>query len=150
MIDHFWVLPGRLGGGSHPGRQGELDAQLRTLTELGYGAVLTLTETGLGQSALERAGLEGLHIPIPDSGAPGIGQMERATEFFAACDRNERALFVHCFAGYGRTGVIIAGLLIAAGEEPRRAITRVRHARPGAIESARQERFLLGLGPGSD
>ncbi len=150
MIDHFWVIPGRLGGGSHPARQGELDAQLRALTELGYGATLTLTETGLGQSALERAGLEGLHVPIPESGAPSIGQMKRAGEFFAECDRNGKALFVHCFAGYGRTGVIVAGLLITAGEEPPSAIAKVRRARPGAIESARQERFLLNLPQGSD
>ena len=144
-MDHFWAIPGRLGGGSHPARGGDLAAQLRALADLGYGAVLSLTVDGLDESALAAAGLVGLHLPIPESGAPSRAQMDRAARFVKDSNRAGRAVFAHCFAGYGRTGVVIAGLMIAAGEEPRAAIDRVRRLRPGAVESARQEEFLLGM-----
>ncbi len=144
-MDHFWAIPGSLGGGSHPARHGELAGQLKVLSDLGYGAVLTLTADGMDASALAAAGLDGLHLPIPESGAPSRAQMDRAVRFVQDSNRAGRAVFAHCFAGYGRTGVVIAGLMIAGGEEPRAAIDRVRRLRPGAVESARQEEFLLGM-----
>lgn len=144
-MDHFWAIPGRLGGGSHPARHGDLADQLQALSKLGFGAVMTLTADSLDNDALAAAGLDCLHLPIPESGAPSEDQMDRAARFLEASNRAGRAVFAHCFAGYGRTGVVVAGLMIAGGEDPRAAIARVRRLRPGAIESARQEEFLLGL-----
>ncbi len=144
-MDHFWAIPGRLGGGSHPARHGDLAEQLKALSNLGYGAVMTLTSDSLDNKALAAAGLDWLHLPIPESGAPSRGQMDRAARFLEASNRAGKAVFAHCFAGYGRTGVVVAGLMIAGGEDPRAAIARVRRLRPGAIESARQEEFLLGM-----
>ena len=144
-MDHFWVIPGSLGGGSHPARHGELVEQLKVLSGLGYGAILTLTADGLDAKALQAAGLDWLHLSIPESGAPSQDQMDRAVRFLKASNRAGKAVFAHCFAGYGRTGVIVAGLLIAGGEDPQAAIARVRRLRPGAVESARQEKFLLGM-----
>ena len=144
-MDHFWAIPGSLGGGSHPARHGDLADQLKVLSDLGYGAILTLTADGLDRDALAAAGLDWLHLPIPDSGAPSKDQMVRAARFLETSNRAGKAVFAHCFAGYGRTGVVVAGLMIAGGQEPRAAIARVRRLRPGAIESARQEEFLLEL-----
>lgn len=144
-MDHFWAIPGRLGGGSHPARHGALAEQLEALAKLGYGAVMTLTADGLDDKALTAAGLDWLHLPIPESGAPSRDQMDRAARFLETSNRAGRAVFAHCFAGYGRTGVVVAGLLIAGGEEPQAAIARVRRLRPGAIESARQMEFLLAM-----
>ena len=144
-MDHFWAIPGRLGGGSHPARRGELAERLEVLAGLGFGAVITLTEEGLDAAALNDAGLDWLHLPIVDSGAPTREKMNRATRFVEESNRAGKAVFAHCFAGYGRTGVVVAGLMIAGGEEPRAAIDRVRRLRPGAVESARQEEFLLGM-----
>jgi cell division cycle 14/atypical dual specificity phosphatase len=144
-VDHFWAIPGRLGGGSHPARHGDLAERLDALSGLGYGAVLTLTEDGLDPQVLKSAGLDWLHLPIPESGAPSQDQMARAVRFLEQSNRAGKAVFAHCFAGYGRTGVVVAGLMIAGGEDPRSAIARVRRLRPGAVESARQEKFLLGM-----
>ena len=45
--------------------------------------------------------------------------------------------------GLGRSGMIAARLLVELGEEPRAAIQRVRQVRPGAIETAAQEDYVL-------
>lgn len=52
-----------------------------------------------------------------------------------------------CLAGYGRSGMMAARLLIAAGATPQAAITAVRTARPGAIESEEQVAYLLSCAP---
>ena len=51
---------------------------------------------------------------------------------------------LHCLAGLGRTGTVAARLLIEFGMEPAAAILRVRDARPGAIQTRKQEKYVLG------
>jgi ADP-ribosyl-[dinitrogen reductase] hydrolase len=54
-----------------------------------------------------------------------------------------RHVLLHCMGGLGRSGMVAARLLVELGEEPRTAIQRVRAARPGAIETAAQEAYVL-------
>ena len=44
--------------------------------------------------------------------------------------------------GLGRAGTIAASLLIELGDEAGIALQRVRKARPGAVETSVQERYL--------
>ena len=141
-IDHFWLIPGRLAGGGHPARAGEPDV-LHAMERLGYNAILTLTEDPLDATALEEFGFRYLHLPIANMQAPSIEEGERAVKFLRQCVDDDLQAYVHCFAGYGRTGAILAAYLVATGTGPFAAIERVRNVRPGAIESAAQERFVL-------
>ena len=50
--------------------------------------------------------------------------------------------FIHCRAGLGRSGMIAARLLVERGMAPEQAIIEVRAARPGAIETEAQERWI--------
>ena len=58
-----------------------------------------------------------------------------------------QSLVVHCRGGLGRTGLIAARLLIELGESPPEAPRRVRAARPGAVETRAQERYVLAQIP---
>ncbi len=132
----YWILPGRLAGMAHPGQS---DAVLDGLREAGIGAIVTLTQRALSGEAVNKFGFEYLHLPVKDFCAPAPGQVERFVRF---CDEQTaagRAVAVHCRAGIGRTGVMLACYLVHLGEEPRAAIRKVRKVRPGALESAEQE-----------
>jgi uncharacterized protein (DUF486 family) len=50
-----------------------------------------------------------------------------------------KQLVIHCAAGYGRTGMMAAALLVAMGVDSEEAIAREREARPGSIETPGQE-----------
>jgi protein-tyrosine phosphatase len=61
--------------------------------------------------------------------------------------RAGRKVLVNCRRGLGRTGTIASRLLIELGWKPEKAISEVRKARPGAIETAAQERYVRDCGP---
>ncbi len=94
--------------------------------------------------------MDWLHLPIVDASVP-------STEFEQAwCDYGEglRArlrdgfdVVVHCKGGLGRAGTIAARLMIELGTRPHDAITAVRTARPGAIQTPEQEIFVRALQP---
>jgi len=94
---------------------------------------------------VERAGMRWLHLPIVDLEAPGDAFLQ-LWESSGPClhgilSRGGRVL-LHCRGGLGRTGTLAAQLLIEAGARSEDAIREVRRARPGAIETAAQERYL--------
>ena len=155
------VLParGRLGmtcapGAWRPGRHLDSDVRLRedlaVLAEDHRVATLvTLLErheiATLGNLSREarRAGVSWLHFPIPDMGVPPRAEPARAlvARILRTLERGENVV-VHCWAGLGRTGTIVACCLVARGVPPPRAIALTRAARPGAVQRPEQEQFV--------
>jgi atypical dual specificity phosphatase len=126
-----WIVPGVLAGGARP----RGDEDWRELRQAGVAAVLCLTE----QPPPAREGIEVVHLPIRDFSPPTPDDVERAV---AAIDRFRAegcAVLVHCGAGLGRTGTILACYLVSQGREADEAIAEVRTARPGSIETHEQE-----------
>lgn len=129
-----WVVEGRLAGSGMPTSRAELEWALGR----GVGAVVTMTEEPLPAAWTE--GIPCHHEPVPDLGAPTRGQIDSAVGFAHRQIGEGRAVMVHCAAGLGRAGTILACYLVrhgglSAGE----AIGRIRAARPGSIQSAAQE-----------
>jgi atypical dual specificity phosphatase len=87
-------------------------------------------------------GFHYLHVPIPDFEPPTMDDARRFLEFTRAQRAANRAIAVHCRAGYGRTGTLLACYLVDKGRTAAQAINEVRRLRPGSIESAEQERFV--------
>jgi hypothetical protein len=104
---------------------------------------------GFGSEA-KKAGLCWLHLPIPDTEAPGEvfhGLWRDHGPNVRRILRNGGRVLLHCRGGLGRTGTLAAQLLVEFGEEPNAAIESVRRARHGAIETADQEEYVRGLRP---
>lgn len=134
-----WVIDGRLAGSSLP----RTDDALRLMRESGIGALLSLSETPLAPESLERHGLRARHLPIADFTAPTIEQAREAVDAIEGFLDAGHAVAVHCGAGLGRTGTILACSLVACGESAGAAITRTRALRPGSIETPEQEEAVF-------
>ena len=146
MHRFYWVIDNVLAGCSRPGvgRDANIDRDLATLSGYGVGALLTLTETALPWGALERHGIQGLHLPVDDFHAPTTTQMLDALAFLDDARAAGTAVAVHCLAGQGRTGTVLAAYLIRGGLSSDEAIAEVRAICPGAIESSPQTAALAG------
>lgn len=108
------------------------------LAEIGIGAILSLTERNPFPDG-PPDGVAHRHVPIADFSAPSPGDLDRAVGFLREQDETGRPVLVHCGAGLGRTGTVIACFLVSEGVEPDRAIEIVRRARPGSVETPGQE-----------
>ena len=103
--------------------------------------------SGLGDMTVSQ-GLDWYHLPIRDVSVPSTAfeaQWAEAGETLRTRLLGGQSIVVHCRGGMGRTGIVAARLLIELGEKPRMALQRVRAARPGAVETAEQERYVLQL-----
>jgi atypical dual specificity phosphatase len=142
MIRFYWLVEDVVAGCSRPGARGSLDDDLLELRDQGIGALLSLTESPLPWDALERHGLAGLHLPVDDFHAPTTMQMLDALAFLDESRAGGTPVAVHCLAGQGRTGTVLAAYLIRGGLTAGQAISQVRSICPGAIEAAPQTAAL--------
>ncbi|GLQ94027.1 hypothetical protein GCM10007901_29780 [Dyella acidisoli] len=141
--DVWWLIPGLLCGMSRPGMMAAAPKQFRHLSDKGI-HVLICTEERCIYSAREPSefGLQAYHFPIPDLAPPNFGQASDICRIAEAAIARRRGVAVHCRGGLGRTGTVLASVLVWLGDDPDGAIEKVRSARPMAIQSGAQENFV--------
>ena len=139
MLYNFsFLVDGKVAGSAHPGGGAALQEALQWLKGQGFHGVLSLTEHGLPEEALAEHGLKSQHVPIQDYTPPEPEQIQQAIRFIDSLTK-EGAVLVHCMAGHGRTGTILACHLVSVGMSAEAAIKEVRMKRPGSIETLEQE-----------
>ena len=79
------------------------------------------------------------HIPVIDYTAPTLQQVKQAVAMISSCLDRNMPVAVHCVAGLGRTGTILACYLVAMEMPANNAIIVIREWRPGSIEIPEQE-----------
>lgn len=138
----YWPVCAGLGGGAGIGyAEGLLPEQhMALLEELGVGAILSLTPEPV---VPENGWLRKLH-PLPGLQPPrDYAEMEHLVAWLEQQRAAGKHVFVHCLAGKGRTGTVLAGWLMRTrGWDATRAINHVRARQPAAVESREQEGFL--------
>jgi len=144
MISRFrWQIEGKLAGMSRPLIRRK-DASCvcedaRFLKEKGVTAVVSLAESPLDEEALGECGFKYHHFPVRDGARPSLAAMRAIVETIARLIDDGETVAVHCAAGLGRTGTVLALYLVHTGLSAEEAMKAVREREPLAIENERQE-----------
>lgn len=140
-----WLLPGQLAGTPWPGLIRETEDDLIALRSVGVTRLVSLTERAFPQALAARFGIRCTGLPVSDMQAPTL------TQAAALCGDLDRWLqagevvALHCKAGLGRTGTLLAAYWLWQGNGRRTAlesIDRVRRLDAAMIQSPSQTTFL--------
>lgn len=146
----YWVVPGQFLAGEHPVEISEDDtiARLTALLDAGVRTVVNLTEERermrsyshlLRTLATDRGiAVEILRMPIPDRSAPSVETVTSILNVIDDSIADGKPVFVHCFAGVGRTGTIVGCHLKRHGRATEQnvitTISEMRSLMPGGAE----------------
>lgn len=139
----WWLVPGLLCGMSRPGISADAATQFAMLRDGGVRVLVCTEERRLyAVDALRDCGLELHHFPIPDRAPPTFAQAVDVCRLAEHAIQSNRGVAVHCRGGLGRTGTLLAAILIWLGDAADEAIASVRARNPFAIQTPAQSRFL--------
>jgi atypical dual specificity phosphatase len=133
-----WIVPNKVAGLAFPSDS----TDFYWLRKNGVQLLVSLTEEPPRREWINEAGLLAVHVPVPDMTAPSMKQLDLLVETIQKANSTDLGVAVHCAAGRGRTGTVLAAYLISLGASAKDAIREVRTMRPGSIETSEQERVL--------
>jgi atypical dual specificity phosphatase len=129
-----WVANRVLAALARPGAPEDL-AWLRAQ---GIEVLLSLTEDRLPRDWTDDAGLLVYHVPLEDMEPPTQEQLDQCVSAINKALEKNMPVAVHCGAGLGRTGVVLAAYFVSSGMNAVTAIAKVRRLRPHSIETEEQ------------
>ncbi len=160
FLHAWWVEPGVVLAGEYPGHPDAVRAEgkVNLLVDHGVRTLVDLTAPADGlepydhhvaaAAARRRLDVRREAHPIPDFGVIDHPGYDRIVEAIAAAT-TRGGVYVHCWGGIGRTGTVIASLLIDRGADCGAALTTIselrratRKAHRVAPESDRQLALL--------
>jgi protein tyrosine/serine phosphatase len=139
-LENFRVVDDELWRGGAPAAAG-----YKQLADNGVTTIVDLraeSHVDVDDSMLDRLGLERVAIPIRDGQTPSTEQVER---FLALMKNNDGLVYVHCGAGVGRTGSMVAAYLVSHGASPLEALKFNLSVGPPSLE---QISYMSGLDDG--
>ena len=147
----YWLLPGRVLAGEHPGTP----AGVRAIEAAGVTHFIDLTadHDPVHRYAPATAAYE--RHPIADFGIPTVDGMRRTLDAIAAAVAGDGVVYFHCKAGIGRTGTVAGCLLVEHGFEAPEALALLqrkwrvagqRFGSPVTPETDAQARFIATWG----
>lgn len=148
LMNFSWLEGGKVAGSAQPGLRSEVEEDLRFIRAVGLKAIISLTEKPLPPEALNALDFSYLHLPVEDFTPPSLAQIREGLAFIKAQNSEAHPVLVHCGAGMGRTGTLLACYLVSQGKLPQEALDEVRQLRPGSVETVEQEQLVFQLAQG--
>ena len=131
-----WVVEGKLAGCGLPVSQDEFE----WVVDQGIKSVVTVREIALPSDWFNGGDIDYLHLQVEDFGAPNMEELVQAVDFIDQQISSGKPVMVHCAAGKGRTGAVLAAYLVKKQNlTADQAIERLRGMRPGSVQSISQE-----------
>jgi len=137
--DNFsWIIEEKLAGSAIPTSKEEID----WVKQEGVKSIVTIREEPLEDEWIKDVNY--LHVHSNDMGIPEFSDLVNSVDFIHQRITNEEPVLVHCLAGLGRTGTILACYLIKYEDMTANdAIEKVRRERHGSIQSFSQEEIIF-------
>jgi atypical dual specificity phosphatase len=140
-----WVIDNKLAGSGTP----MTSEQYRWLIKNNIKSIVTVREFPLPQKWLLDNEKETIindykFVYVKDYGVPSLEVLDNIVDYInIKITKEKKPLVVHCAAGKGRTGTILAAYLLKQDNiSSQDAIKKIRSLRPGSIQSKIQEEIL--------
>jgi protein-tyrosine phosphatase len=141
------IEPGRLIAGRHPCAWGPENAALEVaeLAAAGVTLFLDLTQGGELQPYFELVEPPARYVnrPIRDFSIPARDALVATLDEIDAELETGGIVYVHCWAGCGRTGVVIGTWLVRHGVDPDEALRRIAEARGLGCPQTLEQRIFV-------
>ena len=136
--DNFsWIIDKKLAGSAIPTSKEEID----WVKQEGIKSIVTIREEPLDDDWVDD--INYLHTNSNDMGVPEFDDLVKSVDFIHQRITNSEPVMVHCLAGLGRTGTLLACYLIKYEKTSADdAVERIRKQRPGSIQSFSQEEII--------
>jgi atypical dual specificity phosphatase len=137
-----WIIPGKLAGTGLPVTHEEFE----WIMKQGIKTIVTVREVPLPSSWVHGI-VDYSHLKVEDYGSPNIEELRETVAFIQRQISDGKPVVVHCAAGKGRTGEVLAAYLMMSEKlTAREAIAELRKLRPGSVQSEAQEQALQMYG----
>ena len=112
---------------------------LAWLRRNGVELLVSLTEYPIPRQWVNEAGMMVVPVPVPDMEPPTDRQLDYILDTIEKANASGMGVAVHCAAGLGRTGTVLAAYFVLQGLTSKEALAKVRELRPGSVETMEQE-----------
>jgi hypothetical protein len=137
-----WLAPGRLLAGCSPalGAPEDTPQRLHTLLQTGIDTFFNLTlpdehidYTTVLNAEVQRLGIQAVvrRFPLTAEDLDILHTLQRLLDALDEALNQQHRVYLHCWSGFGRTGVAVGCYLVRHGSTPRQALAWIDQLRRG-------------------